>query len=217
MKCNTLLAVGVIRTGLVWAFNFMHIKYQFDLEKALSAIMYILHKLGGSTDKAKLMKLLYYSDRNHFLKTGAPITGDRQVAMPYGPVPSSTLNLLNGDLTDAIDIDQHIELLGRKTVQERQALPKYHLDAAELDTINAVLDEHGNKHTSRLINETHRLPEYCQVYEQDSWTSELIPYELMLTTYCADDESKCRSGKAVVSSEMREQQICPFYGSETDL
>lgn len=46
----------------------------------------------------KLMKLLYLADRESVAKSGFPISGDRMVSMPHGPVLSMTLDLMGGDI-----------------------------------------------------------------------------------------------------------------------
>ena len=51
---------------------------------------------GGSVSVLKLVKLIYLSDRLSMERYGAPITYDRLVSMDHGPVPSRTLNLING-------------------------------------------------------------------------------------------------------------------------
>src|SRR5262249_47985983 len=80
----------------------MRINFQFDLVKAVQVIAYLASRLGG-VEKVKLLKLLYIADREHFLKHGYPITGDRQFAMPWGPVPSACLDALNGQSWPAPD------------------------------------------------------------------------------------------------------------------
>ena len=46
----------------------------------------------------KLMKLLYLADREAVRNFGLPISGDKMVSMPHGPVLSMTLNLMDGDV-----------------------------------------------------------------------------------------------------------------------
>ncbi len=74
----------------------MRIAFHFNPDKAVQAIGYILSALGGTMEKVKLTKLLYLADRQFFIERGVSITGDRLVAMPYGPVPSGCLDLLSG-------------------------------------------------------------------------------------------------------------------------
>src|ERR1700730_3427036 len=75
----------------------MQIRFQFHPDKAIQAMAFMVQRL-GTTDKVKLMKLVYLADREHFIQYGYPITGDKLCAMPWGPVPSHTLDVLNGDM-----------------------------------------------------------------------------------------------------------------------
>ena len=54
----------------------------------------MLKKHEGRLNFMKLIKLLYLADRKSLLETGKPITGDRMVAMPKGPVLSGILDLI---------------------------------------------------------------------------------------------------------------------------
>ena len=65
----------------------MAIHFQFDPAKAMQMIGYVVARV-GPVDKVALTKQLYIAERDHFIKHGYPITGDRLYAMPRGPVPS---------------------------------------------------------------------------------------------------------------------------------
>lgn len=75
----------------------MEMRFQFEQSKAIQVMAYLVGRL-TSVEKVKLMKLVYLADKAHFLRCGYPITGDRLCALPYGPVPSLTLDVLNGDI-----------------------------------------------------------------------------------------------------------------------
>ena len=53
-----------------------------------------LHKAGGSMPYLKLLKLMYYADRQMLITRGTLITFDKWVAMKLGPVLSSTYDLI---------------------------------------------------------------------------------------------------------------------------
>lgn len=63
--------------------------FPFNERKALAAVLFILKEMGGKVDKHKLAKILYYADEKHLCRYARPVIGDRYIAMPYGPVPSS--------------------------------------------------------------------------------------------------------------------------------
>lgn len=146
-------------------------RFRFNLDKALQVLRYFLE--AGPTDKVKLMKLVYLADRTHFIAHGVPITGDRLVAMPYGPVPSATLDAVNGTLS-APRVFQVIHVNDDR-VEPRGAAEVDLLSPDELATLDQVRQAHGAKATWDLVSETHRLPEYAESYVEG--TSRLIPYE----------------------------------------
>jgi uncharacterized phage-associated protein len=190
----------------------MRIRFQFDPEKALQAMVYLVDRL-GCVDKAKLTKLLYIADRDHFLAHGYPITGDSQYAMPFGPVPTSCLRMLNAE--DAWAAERLLKHLHADdyTFYVRERVAQADLTADELATLDQTLRTHGAKPTWRLVDETHTFPEYRRTYREN--TSTLIPYELMLELY--GDESKFRHGRPVISREMAAKMICPLPAADADL
>lgn len=68
------------------------IKMNFDKEKAINAVLYISERLKRS-DFHKIFKILYFSDREHLIRYGRTITGDRYIAMNDGPVPSNIYDI----------------------------------------------------------------------------------------------------------------------------
>lgn len=68
----------------------------FDEKRTAQAAAFLLFKAGGRLPVLKLMKLLYLAERESYRVFGEPITGDGLVSMPYGPVLSTTLDLMNG-------------------------------------------------------------------------------------------------------------------------
>jgi uncharacterized phage-associated protein len=74
------------------------LKNLFNEKKAAQAAAYFLFRAGGPLSVLKLMKLLYFAERRSFEKFGEPMTGDRLVSMPHGPVLSRTHNHMNREL-----------------------------------------------------------------------------------------------------------------------
>ncbi|MDQ6962229.1 MAG: Panacea domain-containing protein [Mariprofundaceae bacterium] len=68
----------------------------FNEGKTAQMAAYFLLLCGNRMPHLKLMKLLYLSDRKAMNEYGFPISGDKFVSMDYGPVLSTTLNLING-------------------------------------------------------------------------------------------------------------------------
>lgn len=64
--------------------------FAYDLDGAVQACAYLM-KLSGKRrmQYLKLLKLLYWADRESLRDSGFPITGDEPYAMQYGPVLST--------------------------------------------------------------------------------------------------------------------------------
>jgi uncharacterized phage-associated protein len=65
---------------------------QFDVAKAIAAISYLASRTGETM--YPVLKMLYVADKCHLEQYGRFIVGDTYVAMPKGPVPSKTYDLL---------------------------------------------------------------------------------------------------------------------------
>src|ERR1700682_886417 len=77
-------------------------EFSFDFARTVQAVSVLLDlQRSRRMNYMRLLKLLYIADRESLLETGAPITGDRPVAMKRGPVLSHVYNLIKGESTDA--------------------------------------------------------------------------------------------------------------------
>ncbi|HUB25621.1 MAG TPA: Panacea domain-containing protein [Tepidisphaeraceae bacterium] len=183
----------------------MTIAFRFNLQKAMQAVAFLLEQI-GPLDKIKLVKLIYLADREHFIEHGLPITGDRQFAMPRGPVPSGTLDALNGLVPDAQgSVFSYIHIADNQ-VTLRQSPGRALLTAPELSTLERVARTHGAKETWQLVDETHRLPEYIESYVEG--TSRPIPYERIAKA--SGNPARFREGRPVITPEMAAQMPCPL-------
>jgi uncharacterized phage-associated protein len=73
----------------------MAIQFEFKPEKLASAVAYMAERVPGLTKK-QICKLLYFADKEHLLRYGRTITGDRYHALPQGHIPSAGLDVMNG-------------------------------------------------------------------------------------------------------------------------
>ncbi len=186
------------------------IRFRFNINKAVGAMAHLISAL-GPIDKAKLMKLLYIADRNAFLRLGKPITGDRQFAMPYGPVPSMCLDLINANVESA-DVFRYIHVSdGQVRLQDNAPVPPA-LDADEISVIDDVISTYGSIPTWPLVRQTHSFPEYQEAYVED--TSTQIPYETILKHH--GNEDQYRHNRPVVSAKMAAHIDCPFPRTAAD-
>jgi Protein of unknown function (DUF4065) len=127
----------------------------FSPEKALESVLFIASNLKDPTVH-EVLKMRYFADKIHFSEYGFLSSGDRYVAMHFGPVPSSTYDLLKvarGDLNSYTD-KRFIALVEGSLKVERDGsnkvspLRKANLDLlsrADMDAIETAIRVDGNK------------------------------------------------------------------------
>src|ERR1700733_11781409 len=76
----------------------MTVEFKFDFDKFLAVLEYLASKGVPELSKYKICKLMFLADKYHLVRYGRPIIGDRYCALPYGPVPSMSLNYINAFL-----------------------------------------------------------------------------------------------------------------------
>ena len=128
----------------------------------------------------KLMKLLYLSDREAMRSYGWPISGDRLVSMPHGPVLSQTLNLMDGDVESQpggweewiSDKDNH-ELSLRRPID---CADLDELAPAEISALESVWTAFGHMGKWEIRDWTHN---HCAEWKDPRGSSMPIQYDVM--------------------------------------
>ncbi|WP_331584334.1 Panacea domain-containing protein [Candidatus Binatus sp.] len=137
-------------------------RFIFDEKKAAQAAAFLLKRHGDRLNYMVLIKLLYLADRRALAERGLPITGDRMMSMPKGPVLSGILDLINWGSTDensfwleyispATDYDVSLA----KVDPEFRSLSRY-----ELKVLQEIDDQFGAMDKWSLVKFTHRLQEW---------------------------------------------------------
>ena len=151
----------------------------FNERKVAQMAAFLLGKGGSSRmSHLKLMKLLYLADRESMGRYGAPISGDRIVAMPQGPVLSMTLNLMDGDVESSprgweglISDKENHELSLRRPLTSDDT---DELSPADIDVLEAVWKQFGQMNKWEIRDYTH---DHCPEWTNPNGSSVPIPYE----------------------------------------
>lgn len=129
-------------------------------------IAYFASKRLPELTALKLNKLLYFSDKRHFLRYGRTITGDRYFGMKHGPVPSLAYDFMKGSLSDP-EFDRLVarqrHLLKHDNfiaVSEPEAAS---FSESEVEILDEVAAELGRKTPSQLRDLAHKEPDYARV------------------------------------------------------
>lgn len=157
----------------------------FDEVRTAQAAAFLLFRAGGKLPLIKLVKLLYLAERRSLQKYGEPMTGDKLVSMPHGPVLSMTYDLINGALPSAeggweswvSDRASHIVALrdpGRIRAPETDLL---RLSETDLEVLDEVWNEYGHWDRWALVRHMHSGA--CPEWEDPEGSSRPIPYEVL--------------------------------------
>jgi uncharacterized phage-associated protein len=142
------------------------IKFNFDENKALSAILYVAKKLVDTKDKRctpdfhKIFKILYLADLKHLADYGRPIVGDHYIAMKDGPVPSKIYDILKIVRGDSIWVDErdYNALLSVKKghfVYPKSSPKMDEFSESNLECINESIEENKYLNFNQLKKKTH--------------------------------------------------------------
>jgi uncharacterized phage-associated protein len=148
------------------------IHFRFDEEKAIAAVLYLIAKNIEALDKYKLAKLLFLAEKFHLVRYGRPITGDEYCALPYGPIPSATLNILNEEeneyptpLTIAVQLDRRYAN-PRYSIKGEIPFTFEELSKSDTRALDLIVQRHGKKTFDELKAMTHEMPAY-----KNAWAS----------------------------------------------
>jgi uncharacterized phage-associated protein len=72
------------------------VNFEFDIQKTIAAVAFLMKKEGGELDMFLALKMLYLADKEALINWGKPITGDSFVSLPKGPALSKVYNLFKG-------------------------------------------------------------------------------------------------------------------------
>ncbi len=160
----------------------MNLRFEFDRDRTLAAVVYLASKNIPRLDKYKICKLLFLADKRHLVRYGRLITGDTYFALNWGPVPSSTLHALSDEdpLAENIDI-----LLKRRrgkypsyslrTLKPAKALAKKliaaFLSKSDVEILDKIIEEHGQKTFDQLFAVTHAMPAYYKAWAKRGYAN----------------------------------------------
>jgi uncharacterized phage-associated protein len=169
----------------------------FDERKAAQAAAFLLIRGGGRLPVIKLIKLLYLAERLSLQRYGEPLTGDRLVSMPHGPVLSHTYNLIQGayepraggwDSWVSDRSNHEVALADSSSIRSEDDLPA--LSESDLEVLTETWDKFGNWEKYRLRDYTHSGA--CPEWRDPNGSSNPISYAELLraTGYTSEQASE---------------------------
>ena len=138
------------------------IRLRFNEEKATQVAGKLLTLGGGSMAYLKLIKLLYFIDREAILRWGRTVTTDRFVSMPQGPVVSRIYDLICSGPEEGVNSPwhSHIRQARHYDVEIFEPTGDEELSRAEERLIEEIFARDGAKSKWVLRDMSHELPEW---------------------------------------------------------
>ncbi|WP_445491031.1 Panacea domain-containing protein [Rhodopseudomonas sp. RCAM05734] len=157
----------------------------FNARKSAQVIAFLISKSGAtSINVLKAIKLVYLGDRCSIEKFGFPILDETRVAMPRGPVNSTTYSHVNGEFDlDACGWSEFLEDRAQHQIGARRAFELDELDElsdADIECLDEVWGRFGHMNQWQLVDYTHdrsNVPEW----EDPNGSSKPIPLERIMT------------------------------------
>ena len=134
--------------------------FQFDPLVAREIILYVASKL-SSPSFHQVSKIYYFADKLHLARFGRLLSGDRYIAMAYGPVPSNVYDMLkaaktaNSQAPGALSLDFSVHE-GRLVVPHRQADLGWISDS-ERECLDEAIAQVGALSFGQLTEASHDL------------------------------------------------------------
>lgn len=175
------------------------LKFSFNPKKSTQAAAVLLKLNKGDMENYLFIKMLYLADRSALDKWGDPITGDKTVSMPYGPVLSTIYNLTKGQcqtirafwekfISDADQETNRISLKGDPGEDE--------LSRAEIKILESVHSKFKNFSWKQIHDFCAKLGEYEDVGK----SSKPLPTERIL-------KSLGKTPREIVETEQKIREL----------
>lgn len=136
----------------------------FDYQKATQAINFFAQKNGGSINKLRVIKLLFFADRYHLRKYARLVTNDDYIAMKLGPVSSGTKDIIdsNSAFIDPDIIDYSTKYLQKKE-NDIASINDIDFDVfskSDIEALTFAWNEFSTYSPYALKDLTHKYPEW---------------------------------------------------------
>lgn len=145
----------------------MSLKFRPKIEKIVELLLHLASKRPGA-DKYQAVKFFYFADREHLNRFGRPISFENYYAMSYGPVASTVLDLLNGNIGPAKsaginELPFKTEIgktkSGRDTTFIREPLREVNYDLfskSDIQVFDEVVEKYRDASFDELFKATHK-------------------------------------------------------------
>lgn len=159
-------------------------------QTAAQVVAYFLWKAKQPIAYIKIMKLMYFAEREFLLSHGSRLTGDELFSLPYGPVLSNTL-----DRFHIIDWDPYWSKWIECKAKNMFSLKKGdftinsfdHLSDAAIKILDRVYEKYGGYEAFDLVDLTHTC-EHCPEWQNPGKSRLPLKIEDILRNHGRDQQ-----------------------------
>jgi uncharacterized phage-associated protein len=136
----------------------------FNYKKATQSLDYFAEKSGGTINRLKALKLIYFADRYHLRKYGRLITNDTYFAMDNGPVASGAKDLAEeSDFTgrEAQNYaSNYLEASAKYDYVSKKPTDRAELSSSDVEALDYAWDKFGGLDEWAIVTLTHKYPDW---------------------------------------------------------
>lgn len=142
----------------------MCVHLTFKYETATQALNYLAGKSGGTLNKLKALKLIFFADRYHVRKYGRPVTGDEYLAMQYGPVASGVKDI--AEMSSFLDpkvssyAKHFVSPINKLAFRSIAAVDTGQLSESDIEALDFAWNNFSGFDKFELAELTHAYPEW---------------------------------------------------------
>jgi uncharacterized phage-associated protein len=161
------------------------ITFEFNLKKAVEALLYIANRVEHPTFMS-VAKLLYFADKTSLELYGRFIAGDSYFAMEHGPVPTNTYNLMKA----GHDGDQYGFSAEQHNIKPLREANTDWLSDSDIACLDKVIEAYGHLPTWDIRSKSHdeAWEQTWREAAQNKQGSAPIPVERIVHLFDESDE-----------------------------
>lgn len=163
----------------------------FNYRKATQALDYFAEKAGGTINRMKALKLVYFADRYHLRKYGRLITNDTYFAMDNGPVASAAKDLAEESSFTSREAQNYASsYIGASTKYDyasKKPTDKAQLSVSDLEALDYAWDKFGGLDEWGIVDLTHKYPDW---YKHRASLQRLDRVQMDLADFFDDSDFK---------------------------
>jgi len=181
LTVNAGLCIINLFSGSICA-KLIHMSLSIAHRKATQALNYFARQEGGSINKLKALKLLFFADRYHLRKFGRPVSECVYFAMTHGPVASEAKHIAE----ECDKLPAPARAYARKFVRKDgdfefssvAELDTAVLSASDREALEFAWRNFGRFGKYTLRNITHHYPEWKRHEEKLTASTKRVPMDL---------------------------------------